>query len=47
MASLYSIFFPRHLWPKTEEFCDEQPVCICLAKLTKIPKAHQINFTCE
>jgi hypothetical protein len=44
MASLYSVFLPRHLRAKTTEFHDEQPVCICV---TKIPKAYQINFACE
>ena len=47
MASLYSIFLPRHLRPKITEFHDERPVCIYLCYLTKILKAHQINFMCE
>ena len=47
MASLYSVFLPMHLRPKITEFHDKRLVCIYLCYLTKIPKAHQINFMCE
>jgi hypothetical protein len=32
MASLYSVFLPRHLRPKITEFHNERPVCICVAQ---------------